>query len=356
MSGQKKGFDPLSRLFDPPTPPRRRPLPALESPTGDPRPIPPMDPTDLDDPRPKGPPSLVMPPPSLAPAPSEELLPDVPSDEVSKPAVPAVAPKSAPVAEEAAPPTPTLVPQPEEPKAPAVDPKDLAKMLAKAAAARGKAPRSPGAEAQRAPAPAPAAPSESRPPISRLAAAPPPTRSRPAAEVVAEGSRLAAAPPPMRKKSASEVLDELARQPEPEPVASAPSAAAPAEPAPRAAIKPATIQLPPPSPRAESEWVAPLLMQQLPALAGAGVPKVLLVEDREVQKALWKGHRARFLATGDVGHGLAASAVLHALNTAEAGDLAVARLVAGDRDWLVWVERRSCIAAFPNASLWFNGL
>lgn len=315
-----------------------------------------MDPTDLDGPRTKGPPSLVMPPPSLASAPSEELLPEVPSDEVSKPAVPPVAPESASVAAEAAAPTPTLVPQPEEPKAPAVDPKDLAKMLAKAAAARGKAPRSPAAEAPRAPAPAPEAPVESRPPISRLAAAPPPTRSRPAAEVVAEGSRLAAAPPPMRKKSASEVLDELARQPEPEPVVPAPVISAPVESAPRAAVKPATVKIPAASPRTDSDWVAAMVLQQLPALAGAGVPKVLIVEDREVQKALWKGHRARFLATGDVAHGLAASAVLQALNTAGSGDLAVARLVAGDRDWLVWVERRSCIAAFPNASLWFNGL
>jgi CTP:molybdopterin cytidylyltransferase MocA len=246
-------------------------------------------------------------------------------------------------------PTPTLVPEPDAQKPPAVDPKDLAKMLAKAAAARGKAPRPAAPEAPGNPTPAPA---ESRPTIGRLATAPPPGRSKPAAELVAEGSRLAAAPPPVRKKSASEVLDELARQPEPEPM---PVVAPPAEAAPRPAPKPATVKIPATN-QGDGDWVPALLLQQLPMLAGATVAKVLLVEDREAQKALWKGHRARFLATGDVGHGLAVAAVLHALGQAPAGELAVARLVTGDRDWLVWVERRSCIAAFPNASLWFNGI
>ncbi len=311
-----------------------------------------MDPTDLDGPRPKGPPSLVMPPPSLASAPSDELLPDIPSEELPRAVLPPVDPEINPPRDDGPPtaePSPTLVPEPDAPKASSVDPKDLAKMLAKAAAARGKAPRSPAPEAPRNPTPMAA---ESRPTIGRLATAPPPGRTRPAADGVAEGSRLSAAPPPVRKKSASEVLDELARHPEPEPPAAVPP---PVEATPRPAPKPATIRIPATN-QGDSDWVAALLLQQLPMLAGATVAKVLLVEDREAQKALWKGHRARFLATGDVGHGLAVAAVLHALSQAPAGELAVARLVTGDRDWLVWVERRSCIAAFPNASLWFNGI
>jgi hypothetical protein len=99
-------------------------------------------------------------------------------------------------------------------------------------------------------------------------------------------------------------------------------------------------------------------MGSLPGLAGARVVSSAVVEDREAQKALWKGHRARFLVVGDVEHGVAAGAVIAALGRANSGPLLVARLALAERDWLVWVDmgQASCIAAFPNASLWFSGL
>ena len=82
----------------------------------------------------------------------------------------------------------------------------------------------------------------------------------------------------------------------------------------------------------------------------------LPVNDREVQKALWRGHRARFFATSAVEHAVAASAVLAALS--RPGPLTVAKVAAGGRDWLVWVDvqQGACIAALPDAGLWFNGL
>ena len=267
-------------------------------------------------------------------------------------------------------------PPPPPPAAPAVDPVELAKMLAKAASARANAAASAGnTKFGRPPQNAPSAPTGSRlsrvPPPARPAAAPsrpvatsdvsdPPLEGTyptlappPPAPSHKPGSRLTAAPPPpSRQKSATEVLEEMARKGEETPRIELPKAKAEA-PRPAPAAEPrADLR---PDIRAAIEV---LVKTNLPNLSGARVMGTLAVEDREAQKALWKGHRARFLATGDVEHGLAASAVISALGRTPPGALAVARLAMAERDWLVWVDTSlaTCLASFPNAGLWFNGL
>jgi hypothetical protein len=165
-----------------------------------------------------------------------------------------------------------------------------------------------------------------------------------------DAARLAAAPPPVRPKTATEILEKMAQA-----HAQAPAQALTQTPS----ITPSPTPAVPSAPTAISPAaVSAIVMASLPGLAGARVVSSVVVEDREAQKALWKGHRARFLVVGDVEHGVAAGAVIAALGRAASGPLLVARLALAERDWLVWVDmgQASCIAAFPNASLWFSGL
>ena len=110
MSGQKKGFDPLSRLFDSPPPEDRVPLPPISNDPG-------VDPTDLDAPSGRAPSYTVS--NTLSP---DDELPLSDGESLERPI--------------AAPLPPPEPPRPAAPAAPAVDPVELAKMLAKAAAAR----------------------------------------------------------------------------------------------------------------------------------------------------------------------------------------------------------------------------
>jgi hypothetical protein len=71
--------------------------------------------------------------------------------------------------------------------------------------------------------------------------------------------------------------------------------------------------------------------------------------DREILKALWRGHRAKFLSDGNLERGATATIVVQALE--QKGSLAVARVVARGRDHLAFVDvdSRRVIACLADA-------
>jgi hypothetical protein len=71
--------------------------------------------------------------------------------------------------------------------------------------------------------------------------------------------------------------------------------------------------------------------------------------DREILRALWRGHRAKFLADGNLERATTATIVVSALE--QKGSLAVARVVARGRDHLAFVDvdARRVIACLADA-------
>lgn len=262
---------------------------------------------------------FVQPPP-----PSED---GAPSDTPEPGHIRATKPVSRPMPPPVLPPSPSAGP----------DPRQLAKALAKAAVAKA------GAAAPRAPA-APAAdqrkvaPAESKPAVRGVAAAPPPTRKLSALEAMElarkqEAEREAVVPPP--------------------PVFSAPAKAAPTKPAPAAPVIAAA-----PAPAAPAQTVTDdQLGDVVQTVLGANLPgaqvyvaNAMFAEDRKALTALWRSHRARFLATHQVEYAVGASLVLHHLGHAAAGQLAVAHGVTDKGEFLLWVDldARVLITAFAN--------
>lgn len=83
----------------------------------------------------------------------------------------------------------------------------------------------------------------------------------------------------------------------------------------------------------------------------------IAVDDRQVMVALWKAHRARFAADGDLARMVAASSVLRELAAVARGRLVAAIVETGVSDYLVWVDldKEIVIAAFPDARAWYAG-
>ncbi len=240
------------------------------------------------------------------------------------------------------------MPPPVLPAAPAAgpDPRALAKALAKAAVAKA------GAPAPRAEEPAPAAP-------ARAAEAKPVVRG------------VAAAPPPVRKLSALEALD-LARKQEAERAAAPPAptpAAAPAAPAPAAAAAPKATPAPVAAAAAPVVAAAPVAAPAAPvipedqlgdaiqtllggALPGAQVyiANAMFATDRKALTALWRAHRARFLATHQIEYAVGSATVLHLLASCPTDQLAMAHGVTDKGEFLLWIDlsTRSLVTAFAN--------
>lgn len=284
MSTAKKGFDPLSSLFDVPTP-SRVPAAAHEEPT---------DPTAADEP--------ISAPPVV-----------IDREDEPAPVAPAAVAKA--------------------PAAPAVDPVQLARMLAKAAAAKAGAPK-----AMAAPAPAAAAPK-------------PAAKAAPKAEPAAS-SRAFAAPPPKRALSAEEALAAArAQESAPKPAA----APAPARPAPRPVSDPGAADVVPQDATVAAAQAA--LTKALPSLADARVVRAVVMDDRGTLMALWKGHRARMGATGDLVAAVGVGAVLHALGNVGIGKLVAANVSLRGQELLVFLDLATgqAIAAFPDPRSWLGG-
>lgn len=285
--------------------------------------------------------SLFSPPPGSLPA-----LPDTDDEDPVTPAPLADAPEPAHLKPVKAVARPVSLPPPAAPPA-GPDPRELAKMIAKAAAAKAGAPPKPAAKPAPAPAPAP-----------RAAAAAPAAPAGPRS--------LLAAPPPKRALSAAEAME----------AARAAESAKPAEPAPRpAAAKPAAAAAPPtapatapptaPSPSASAapaasapvrnavDAVQALLKVTLPN-AAIYVPAAVVTDDRVALMAVWKAHRARMIADGDIERAAIVAAVVRAFSARPLGAIAAAHLVLDGGEYIGWMDldAGAPIGLLPNPHVW----
>jgi hypothetical protein len=102
-----------------------------------------------------------------------------------------------------------------------------------------------------------------------------------------------------------------------------------------------------------TERAQPLVNAALPG-APLYVASALRADDRAALLPLWKAHRARLLAGGDVRTAFAAAAVLQALGAVPLGDLLAALVVRDGGDLLVWFDLRDgrVLGAFDGAAAW----
>lgn len=315
MSSNKKGFDPLASLFD------------------------------LPDSPPASAPSAPAAPPARG-----DALPDPPHVKPAPPVVPPV-PEVAEAIE---------APAPAPAKLAGPDPAELAKILARAAAAKAGAPKPaagapPAKAAPAAPAPKPAAkpvapPAPAASPASRLMGAPPPKKS-----VSLEDALRAATEDEDKRKLAASIAAKAVAA-----AAAAAKAAPPAAPAAAPAAAPVVEAAAPPRAIADSalgDVVSGVIQDALPEIGSVYVAKALVMDDRGVLTALWRAHRARFATSGDLAGAVAVSGVLRALARVQPGQLAVAHAVTDKSDWLVWVDlsTSTLVAAFKDARAWFGG-
>ncbi len=231
-------------------------------------------------------------------------------------------------------PPPILPPSPSS----GPDPRQLAKALAKAAVAKAGAapPRPAAAEERKAP------PAESKPTVRGVAAAPPPTRKLSALEAMELARKQEASREPVPPPPAFSV-----------PAKAAPPAAKPAAPAPAPAASAPVAPVPAPAQAVTDDQLGDVVQTVLGSnLPGAQVyvANAMFATDRKSLTALWRSHRARFLATHQVEYAVGASLVLHHLGHAAEGQLAVAHGVTDKGEFLLWVdlEARVLVTAFAN--------
>lgn len=253
-----------------------------------------------------------------------------------------------------------------KPVAPAgPDPVQLAKLLAKAAAVKAAESTSAGTAT-----PALAAkPAVAKTPPA-AAARPLPAKPTPAAAKPKVTSSLASrlAPPPKRALSAEEALnaarsDEAAqRHAEDDKRADDQQKAAAAKAIVQAHLASAVSPLAPAKPTPEAmredqltDMIAGIITAASPELGAVYVANAILMDERVVLAGLWRAHRAKFAATGDLAGAVACGAVLRALTTVPIGQLVAAHAVTDKSDWLVWVDMvsGSPLAAFRDARAWF---
>ena len=86
------------------------------------------------------------------------------------------------------------------------------------------------------------------------------------------------------------------------------------------------------------------------------VKNALVMDDRQVLKALWKAHRARMAEHGVLGMVVAATSVLRALDAVPPGQLVVAIVSTDKSEYLVWLDigSEATISAFPDARKWIT--
>lgn len=98
-----------------------------------------------------------------------------------------------------------------------------------------------------------------------------------------------------------------------------------------------------------------ILRRQLKGIRTLDVVNALLMDDRPLLQALWKGHRARFAGTGSLSEVVATTNVIRALGAVPKGQLVAAIVETEMTDYLVWVDLGSeaTIAAFPDARAWY---
>jgi hypothetical protein len=95
----------------------------------------------------------------------------------------------------------------------------------------------------------------------------------------------------------------------------------------------------------------------LPGVGDVEVANAKVMDEREVLKAIWKSHRSKFLADGELERAVAAARVVQIFETAPAGSLVAAHVMTTASDYLVWIDLQSgsLVAAFADARAYFAG-
>jgi hypothetical protein len=103
--------------------------------------------------------------------------------------------------------------------------------------------------------------------------------------------------------------------------------------------------------------VQDLLERKLRGLGPLTVSNCIVLDEREVLRALWRAHRARFGAEGKLDRVVAAAAVLDAFELVPSGKLVAAHVLTEASDYLVWLDMRegTPLAAFADARAYFVG-
>lgn len=362
MAGRNKGFDPLSSLFEAPDLNRGLPLPDIDEDEG----LAPAEaaPIDLHDPlmkrpTPGGPPTL---PPEEPEDPASDGL--IPEAEPLAPVEDKVALARRLAAEalaraQAAPP-----PAPARPRPSAGDEDKAALARRVAAEAVARAAAASAAQAAAAPVAAPTPVDQDKLALARklaaeataraaAAAAAPPLAPTPAEAPRAKGKgRAKAGSPPSEERARAgrsrvDALAARARKPM--------SALEAAREASRAEEERHAQDLRKEANRLR-DVVQELIPEWLPGIGAVFVANAIAVQQRDLLRALWRGHRSKFLADGQLERAVGAAAVLSALDKAPEGTLVAAHAVTDASDYLVWLDldKRSLVAAFPDARAFFS--
>jgi hypothetical protein len=106
-----------------------------------------------------------------------------------------------------------------------------------------------------------------------------------------------------------------------------------------------------------SDRIQEMVPRMLPNAGAIYVANALRVRQRSLLQALWRSHRARFLADGQLERAVGAAAVLHALDSVSEEGLVVAHVVTDASDYLLWLDldQDTVLAAFSDARAYFAG-
>mgnify|MGYP001300883765 CR=1 FL=1 len=109
--------------------------------------------------------------------------------------------------------------------------------------------------------------------------------------------------------------------------------------------------------RTLTDRIQELIVSSLPGIGTVSVQAAMVIDEREVLVALWKGHRSKFLGDGQLERAVAATRVLDSFKRAPTGALIAAHAVTDASDYLVWIDLQtgSLVAAFSDARAYFAG-
>lgn len=257
---------------------------------------------------------------------------EAPEPRLSAPA-PAPPLSSGPAAAQAVVPDPGAVDLPRPNKAPVVDKAAIAKAVAAAAAARLKA----QAEAS--------IPGAAPEPVARAAPSPSPSPAAPSAPAVGKA-------PKGKKRSRLDSLAARSVRPRGDALAAARAAAAQES----AVAEQVAEDSRAAHARKVSDQVEALVPTLLPGVASVRVVNAIIVDHRDVLRALWTAHRTKFIGDGQLERAVGAAVVLQAIDSVGAGSLVAAHVETSASDYLVWIDvaRNQVLAAFPDARAYFS--
>ncbi len=109
--------------------------------------------------------------------------------------------------------------------------------------------------------------------------------------------------------------------------------------------------------RTLADRIQELIPACLPGVGDVEAVNAKVMDEREVLVAIWKSHRSKFLADGELERAVAAARVLQAFDSAPAGALVAAHVLTSASDYLLWIDLQSgsLVAAFADARSYFAG-